>query len=152
VNDWDTVYTLSGSNVGTFACNPAGILYLSVAGVDDQGVESLFSGEKLVANTTSTEEPEDDAERNIRLFQNRPNPFDEATWISFWVNEVPHYGKAEILVSDLQGRVVERVPVLLQQGMNEVLYTHGYGVRGAFAYTLLVDEKVVDTRKMVFAN
>ena len=152
VNDWDTVFTLSGATSGTFPCNPTGALYLSVAGVDDQGVESLFTGEKLVSNTTSTEEAGGESAKNIQLFQNRPNPFDEATWISFWINEVPQYRQAVIQVSDLQGKVIERMPVGLHQGMNEVLYTHGYGVRGAFSYTLLVDERVVDTRQMVFAN
>ncbi len=152
VNDWDTVFTLSGTTSGTFPCNPTGALYLSVAGVDDQGVESLFTGEKLVSNTTSTEEAGGESAKNIQLFQNRPNPFDEATWISFWVNEVPQYRQAVIQVSDLQGKVIERMPVGLHQGMNEVLYTHGYGVRGAFSYTLLVDERVVDARQMVFAN
>lgn len=152
VNDWDTVYTLTGSTIGTFPCAPTGALYLSVCGVDDQGIESLFTGEKLVSNTTSTDDPGGEAIKNIQLFQNRPNPFDEATWISFWVNEVPQYREAVIQISDLQGKVIERLPVRLQQGINEVLYTHGYGVRGAFVYTLLVDERVVDVRQMVFAN
>jgi hypothetical protein len=36
--------------------------------------------------------------------------------------------------------------------MNEVLYTHGYGVHGTFAYTLMVGGKTVETRQMIFAN
>ena len=92
------------------------------------------------------------AEPAIRLFQNRPNPFDEATWISFWVNELPASQEALIRIVDLHGKVVQDIPVALKQGLNETLYTHGYGVRGTFAYSLLIDGKMVDTRQMIFAN
>jgi hypothetical protein len=151
-NDWDTVFTLTGDTTGVFPCNPTGALYLSVAGVDAQGMESLFSGEKLVAPGVGTNDPDGEGERNIRLFQNRPNPFDEATWITFWVNEVPTYHKAFIQIADLQGKIIEQIPVALKQGLNETLYTHGYGVRGTFAYALVVDGQVVDARQMIFAN
>ncbi|MBV6442359.1 MAG: hypothetical protein EPGJADBJ_04070 [Saprospiraceae bacterium] len=150
--DWDTVYTLTGATTGVFPCNPTGALFLSVAGVDAQGAESLFSGEKLVSTVVSANEPDAEAERNIRLFQNRPNPFDEATWISFWINEVPTYREAFIQIVDLQGKLIAQLPVELKQGLNETLYTHGYGVRGTFAYALVIDGQVVDTRQMVFAN
>jgi hypothetical protein len=151
-NDWDTVFTLAGDTMGIFPCNPTGALYLSVAGVDAQGMESLFSGEKLVAPGVGTNDPDGEGERNIRLFQNRPNPFDEATWITFWVNEVPTYHKAFIQIADLQGKIIEQIPVALKQGLNETLYTHGYGVRSTFAYALVIDGQVVDARKMIFAN
>jgi hypothetical protein len=152
-NDWDTVYTLTGATSGTFACNATGGLFVSVASVDAQGVESLFSVEKIMT-TTGTQDPAGTADesRNIRLFQNKPNPFDEATWISFWVNEVPGYHHASILITDMNGRQVEEIPVLLRQGMNEVQYTHGYGGKGTFSYALMIDNNPVDARKMVFAN
>ncbi len=149
--DWDTVYTLSGATSGSFPAPPTGALYVCVAAVDTEGSESLFSGEKLIL-VTGVAEPGDAANPAIQLFQNRPNPFDEATWISFWVNEVPQYRLAEILISDMQGKRVESLPVVLKPGLNEVLYTHGYGVRGAFVYALLIDGKTVDARQMVFAN
>jgi len=152
-NDWDTVYTLRPDPAAsdTMYCKPTGTLYVSVATMDDFGVESLFSAEKLIA-ASSADEPGAAAEPNIRLFQNRPNPFDEATWISFWVNDPPVHREAHIHITDLQGKTVERIPVALRQGMNEVLYTHGYGVRGTFAYALMVDGLAVDARQMVFAN
>lgn len=151
-NDWDTVYTLTGSTAGVFPCNPTGALYVSVARVDSTNIESLFSIEKIILISATEETNEEAAEKPIRLFQNRPNPFDESTWISFWVNEVPSYRKATIQVIDMGGKVIQELPVVLKQGMNEVMYTHGYGVRGAFQYALLIDGKAVDARKMVFAN
>ncbi|MEZ4942349.1 MAG: M28 family peptidase [Saprospiraceae bacterium] len=148
--DWDTVYTLAGGTFGTFPAPPTGLLYVSVAAVDPEGGESLFSGEKLVL-ITGTETQTEGAGKNIELFQNRPNPFDEATWISFYVKEVPKYRQAQILISDMQGKAVERIPVVLQAGMNEVYYVHGYGTRGTFTYALQVDGQTVDARQMVFA-
>lgn len=151
-NDWDTVFTLNGSTTGLFPCNPTGALIVSVAGVDAQGIESLFSGEKLATNVSATHDGGNNTEPNIRLFQNRPNPFDEATWISFWVNEVPRYRKAWVQITDMRGKTVAQLPVEMRQGLNEILYTHGYGVRGAFAYTLYVDGQALDSREMIFAN
>ena len=150
-NDWDTVFTLAG-NTGVFPCNPTGAVIVSVAGMDAQGIESLFGNEKLATNVSATGTPLDESSAPIRLFQNRPNPFDEATWISFWVNEVPKYQKAWVQISDLQGKEIARLPVVLQQGMNETLYTHGYGVYGYLTYTLIIDGQIVDSRQMVFAN
>ncbi len=151
-NDWDTVFTLNGTTTGVFPCNPTGLLFVSVASVDAQDAESLFSGEKLINASVATGEPEAEQQKNIQLLQNRPNPFDEATWLSFWVNEVPPHRQAEIQITDLQGKVVQRIPVTLKQGLNETLYTHGYGVRGTFAFSLFIDDRLVDTRTMVFAN
>ena len=151
-NDWDSVYTCFG-NSALVPCNPTGVVYVSIAGVDFWGAESLFSVEKIVQVSANEEPISEEVEPNIRLFQNRPNPFDEATWISFWVNEVPPASQsAFVQISDLQGRVIQNMPVTLQQGMNEILYTHGYGIRGTFTYALFVGGKAVDARQMIFAN
>lgn len=152
-NDWDTVYTIGPGLQTELTCNPTGPVYVSVAGVDAWGAESLFSAEKIV-QTSATETPEDQADaNNYQLFQNRPNPFDEATWISFWVKELPPSNtKASIQIFDLQGKLIQEIPVSLKQGLNEELYTHGYGVRGTFSYVLQIGGKAVDARQMVFAN
>ncbi len=150
-NDWDTVYTVS-SNSATVPCPATGLLNVSIAGVNEQGIESLFSVERSVMISAS-DEPTYEAEAPIRLFQNKPNPFDEATWISFWFNEIPrNHPKAVIQIIDLQGKMIQEIPVKIQQGMNEVLYTHGYGVKGTFTYILSIDGKIIDSKQMIFAN
>jgi hypothetical protein len=151
-NDWDTLFTVFG-NSATVPCKPTGVLYVSIAGVDNWGAESLFSIERIV-QTSATEEQGNSAEEpNFRLFQNRPNPFDEATWISFWVNNLPPASEsAFIQIVDLQGKIIQNIPVGLKQGMNEILYTHGYGQQGTFAYALVIGGKTVDVRQMIFAN
>ena len=150
--DWDTVYTLVGATTGTFPCNATGGLFLSVGAVNAEGVESLFSGEKIIGAASATQEPGGQTGQNIRLLPNKPNPFDEATWLSFWVNEVPVYHQANLQITDMQGKPVATLPVRLQAGLNEMLYTHGYGVRGTFTYALVIDGHSVEARQMVFAN
>jgi hypothetical protein len=151
ISDWDTVYTMTGTALTNFPAPATGPLYVSVAGVDDQGIESLFSIEKPATSFTGTVDPATE-ERNITLFQNRPNPFDEATWISFWVNDIPRHQSAALHITDVQGRPIQTISVELQKGLNEVLYIHGYGVRGAFTYTLMVDGLPMDSKQMIFAN
>lgn len=152
-NDWDSLFTLTGSLTGMFPCPATGPLFVSVAAVDADGVESLFTNEKLATNVTGAFEPITEiTEKNITLFQNHPNPFDEATWITFFVREKPRYRQAKVVISDLTGKIIEKIPVSIAEGMNEVLYTHGYGATGAFTYALWLDETIVDARQMVFAN
>ncbi|MGI9161143.1 MAG: M28 family peptidase, partial [Saprospiraceae bacterium] len=151
ISDWDTVYTMTGTALNTFPAPGSGPLYVSVAGVDAQGVESLFSAEKPATGFTGTIDP-DTENKNITLFQNRPNPFDEATWISFWVNKSQKHQTASLRITDVYGRMIQDIKVEIREGLNEVLYTHGYGVRGAFTYTLLIDGQAIDSKQMVFAN
>ena len=152
ISDWDTVYTMTGTALSTFPAPSTGPLYVSVAGVDAQGIESLFSGEKPATGFTGTIDPATE-NKNITLFQNRPNPFDEATWISFWVNEIQKHQTAALHITDAYGRLIQEIKINeIREGLNEVLYTHGYGVRGAFTYTLLIDKQPVDSRQMIFAN
>lgn len=150
-NDWDTVYTLTNSNLGSFPCNATGALYVSIATVDNSGVESLFSIEKIAITSGSAELGVGDEQPNFKLLPNRPNPFDEATWISFWVEEKRQHKTAIVRVSDREGRILMDTPIDFQQGMNEVLYTHGYGATGLLTCTLLIDGKVADAITMVFA-
>ena len=149
-NDWDTVYTFSGSLKHTFTVPDTGIVYsVSVASVDGNGVESLFSGEyKLKANSIN----ELKATNGVELMQNKPNPADEATTISVLVTKQMNYKSAFIVITDLNGKEVSRMAIELQEGMNEVLYEHGYNVTGTYIYTLVVDNKPLYSKKMMFIN
>lgn len=151
-NDWDTVFTVSGALEGLFPCNAVGSVFVSMAAVDADGVESLFTGEKI-AIVSGTNEPQTTySENHLKLLPNRPNPFDEATWISYWADEKPQYQRAIVRVTDREGRIRMEQPVDINAGMNEVLYVHGYGASGLLTCTLLMDGKALDSRQMVFAN
>lgn len=148
-NDFDSVYTLTNTLVDTLTVNPANIYYISFASVDSNGVESLFSKEYLLGQVGTKENVLD---KPLELLQNKPNPADEATTISVYVNQGFKYKEAYILITDIQGKEVKRMDVQLQSGMNEVLYEHGYNVSGTFIYTLVVDGKNYQSKRMVFTN
>lgn len=149
-NDWDSVYTFTGSLIDTIDVPPAAWYRVSVMSVDTNGIESIPSRE---IQTTPVGIDEIQAPSlGITLMQNRPNPFDEATYILFQVEQMPSYKTALVSITDLQGRVVEEIPVTLHTGLNEVLYTHGYGAVGTFMYSLVIDGMVIETKSMVFAN
>lgn len=149
-NDFDSLFTTTQTNF-SFA-KPSGLLYVSVASVDTNGIESLFSGEVIPSLVNATEEQIAEEIPAIELLQNRPNPFDEATIISFLVNREIKYKNAFIAVSDLQGKILWQQELKLNMGMNEVLYEHGYNVRGVYAYSLIIDGKRMGVKEMVFAN
>jgi hypothetical protein len=151
-NDWDSVYTISGY-YDTIFPSVSNVYYVSIASVDENGLESLFSKEVVIQNSQiSVPELEDTVSSPIELLQNRPNPFDEATIIGVIVNKEFSYKKAEIVVYDLNGKIVDNLPIDLSPGVNEAFYEHGYGKTGTYFYALIVDGKEIQRKSMIFAN
>ncbi|MCB0694284.1 MAG: M28 family peptidase [Lewinellaceae bacterium] len=144
--DFDVLFTTT-KLIDTFATG-FGVPVWSAASVDEYGVESLFTPDYL-ASTTAIEETHP---HGVELLQNRPNPFDEATWIQFLVHQIPDYSRASVVIRDASGTLLADLPVVLTTGINEVLYTHGYGVSGMLFYSLVLDGMPVGTKAMVFAN
>ena len=151
-NDFDSLYYFSGKTSPVFKTRERELsLFMSVAAIDSNGVESLFS-EEVLSFLSSTSEPEYPEKKPIRLMSNRPNPFDEATTLGFWVDRAIPYEQAFIMISDQNGRELARLETRVNQGLNEVLYTHGYGTSGILVQTLVIDGKIVDSGTMIFAN
>ena len=149
-NDFDTLYYISGTKAAAFALKNLNLnIFISVASIDENGVESLFSAESLVKLTGTKDIPE---QKNVELFQNKPNPFDESTIIGFWVQDPNLIQSARIIVTNIEGKQVKELPVVVKEGMNEVLFDHGYNMVGTYFYTLVVNGQKIETKKMVFAN
>lgn len=145
-HDFDSVYTMTG-NIWWLRVPPANMYYVSVASVDNNGIESLFSREYMINNTGIDDVVQ---AQGVQLLQNKPNPADESTIISVLVNEAKSFGEAYILITDISGREVKRLPLRLQPGMNEVQYDHGYNVSGTFLYSLFIDGKMLQSKRMSF--
>lgn len=149
-NDWDSVYTFTGTLDDTIDVPAAAWYYVSICSVDTNGIESVFSREY---NTTPVGIEEYlKLIPGVTLLQNRPNPFDESTYMIFQVDKMPAYKKASMRITDLTGKLIKEIPVELQQGMNEVLYEHGYGASGIMLYSLVIDGQIISTKEMIFAN
>ncbi len=160
-NDWDSVYTFSGpaslmdtikvSAPNTYIVSVASVdANGSVASVDANGIESLFSKEIMVNLVGINEQIKKN--NDIELLQNTPNPFDEATTISVLINNHIKYKQAYILIKDMLGKEVQKLPIELNEGVNEVMYSHGYHMTGSFIYTLIIDGKNIQSKQMIFAN
>jgi hypothetical protein len=149
-NDWDSVYTLSGKLTDTLKNLLPAVYNVSVMSVDSNGIESLPSTEYTV-NLTAIHELAA-TEKNMELLQNKPNPFDEATYLSVFVTNRIVYEKAWIAISDNKGRLVKQLPIKLEEGMNEVLFEQGSVRSGIYLYSLIIDGKCVQSKRMVFAN
>ncbi|MDO6432396.1 M28 family peptidase [Flavitalea sp. BT771] len=168
-NDWDSVYTVPGtsaiatSDTITVPYGSATNFFVSVAGVDANDLESFFGAEtslttgtviaataKGMASTTSATLTAPSPYEGIQLLQNSPNPFDEATMITVISSTDTYNGRAWINISALDGRVVQRIRLPLKKGVNEVMYSHGYGVKGTYICSLLIDGLPVQSRKMIF--
>ena len=145
--DWDSVYTLSGTMDTVWGLDPAVSYVFQVASMDTNGVESLFSNENFTAPLNRDGVA---VKQGIQLLQNHPNPFDEVTAIGVRVDGNVQYETAYIKVADLNGREIQRIEIRLDQDLNEVLFEHGFQAQGTYLYSLVVDVVVIDTKRMVF--
>lgn len=144
-NDWDSVYTLNAPIDTIWGIS--GQHRVSMASLDSNGIESLFSYETNINVPTSTGEltPEQDLE----LMGNKPNPFDEQTTIIVKRNGHINFTEAYILITDMGGKEVERIPLTLEADINEVNFLHGFHATGTYIYSLIVDGEILGRKKMV---
>jgi hypothetical protein len=80
----------------------------------------------------------------VVLEQNVPNPFAEQTSISYFIPAGT--GKAQVVFSDILGSVIKTVDVEPGYG---VMTVFGQSLsKGQYTYSLLIDGKLIETRKM----
>jgi len=149
-NDWDSVYTMTGTLVDTITNLPSGTYDVSVMSDDTNNIESLPSTE-YTAKVTGIGELTAPA-KTVELLQNKPNPFDLATCISVNVTKNIEYHTAYISIKDMKGVEIQRLPIKLKTGIDEVLFDHGYHPTGTYIYTLVIDGQSIESKRMMFAN
>lgn len=163
-NDWDSVYMITEA-VDTITV-PYGNntnFFISAASVGDNQVESLFGTEYSlntgVADAVNAQKTitassraltREQVNQGVQLLQNMPNPSDLATMITVVSSTDEYNGRAWINITAIDGRVIQRIKLPLKKGVNEVMYNHGYGVKGTYICTLLIDGLPVQSRKMIF--
>ncbi|MDX2304198.1 MAG: T9SS type A sorting domain-containing protein [Microscillaceae bacterium] len=84
-----------------------------------------------------------------QLHQNQPNPFGQSTVISYYLPEKNI--QAMILITDLQGKEISRLPIN-QKGEGGVTVQAGSLHKGLYLYTLVVDGKIVDSKRMLITD
>jgi len=150
-SEFDTLLLIEGTNEFEYPITgDEQIIFASAVSVDENDLESCFSNEDRTF-VTATEDVIIQENKPIVLLQNRPNPFDEATIISWTVERPISYQEARLIIRTTSGKELLNESVELHKGMNEYVFTYGYLYEGICTYSLAVDGEIVDTKTMVFA-
>ena len=81
--------------------------------------------------------------------QNEPNPFDNSTTISYFL---PDSGQSAILrITAIDGSVLETIPIE-QKGNGRVRINSTRYMEGVYFYSLVIDDLVVETKRMVLTR
>lgn len=81
------------------------------------------------------------------LYQNMPNPFSEKTTISYELPE--RVSSAKILIHSLDGQLIKTYPLSSNAGLGYISVDAGMLSPGIYTYSLSVNNRMVDTKRMV---
>ena len=84
-----------------------------------------------------------------RLYQNVPNPFSVNTDIRYFLTE--EVVKAYLYIYDMQGKQMKSLPIT-QRGEGAVQIQGSELNAGMYIYTLIADNKVVSTKRMILTD
>jgi hypothetical protein len=104
--------------------------------------------EKSLEIPNSTEKPQQLNEQAI-LYQNAPNPFSSNTEITCYIPE--HSKQAFLYIYNLQG-VELKAYSLTKAGFQSVIVNGSELTAGMYLYTLVVDNEIVDTKRMILTK
>ena len=79
------------------------------------------------------------------LYQNAPNPFNDGTTIKYFV---PDNADAQIVFYDMFGNQL-RIFKIVEKGMGQLNVSATNLAAGIYSYSLIINGKVIDTKKMV---
>ncbi|MDD5569857.1 MAG: M28 family peptidase [Bacteroidales bacterium] len=120
--------------------------FFSVMNVENT-VESIFANEQSLTTVGIYEKGSYNNE--IELKQNYPNPNNGETVITVIINRSLNFDNAFIIVKDLPGREIKRIPVELKNGNNNVIFKPAHEMKGIYTYSLEINGKIIQTKKMV---
>jgi hypothetical protein len=87
---------------------------------------------------------------SAELGQNIPNPFSESTVIRYYLPE--EITNAIIRITDMEGSPVQDLQLGAQRGANQVEFQTQGLAAGTYLYSLFVDGKLIDTKKMMISK
>lgn len=89
--------------------------------------------------------PKESQEIDI-LYQSIPNPTDDIAMINYYLAK--NYQDAFIQISDLNGRIIEKITLNPKHGNGSIKVSLGKYAAQNYMYYLIVEEKIVDSKKM----
>lgn len=110
-------------------------------------IDELKATSHAVGATTGNSQNINLSDKNvIVLDQNVPNPFTESTVISY--NIPVDFNKAQLQFTTIDGRMIKTVDITTK-GQNTVTVFASDLSSGAYMYSLIVDGKTVETKRMI---
>jgi hypothetical protein len=82
------------------------------------------------------------------LEQNKPNPFKRSTSIQY---SIPYdFQKAQLLLSDFNGKIIKKIELNAASGVVDI--DGSFLSNGGYTYSLIIDDKIAETKKMIIAK
>ena len=103
----------------------------------------------LLAQLDSKNEKVADVNSQAILFQNTPNPFDSESQIKMDLPD--NVGMVSVMIYNLEGKQMKNIHVA-NRGDVTVKISGNELAAGMYLYSLIVDGKVVDTKRMVLTR
>ncbi len=141
------------SQDGTLGVNYVELVPILIRSI--QELKQELDDVKAGGNARQTRSISDDGQEDYSaaisknvLYQNTPNPFKEQTTIRFRLADDAR--DASICIFDLSGKMLRKLPV--SQGMSSVTIG-GYELgEGLFLYSLVVNGREIDTKRMIITK
>ena len=115
-----------------FKAKKDGVLSQNTSITTNVTVSEAYNNEGIILTPTLKFNNEKTAK--FELYQNRPNPFNGATVISF---NLPQSGNATLTISDVSGKIIKRFDNDFAKGYNEIkLNKTDLGTSGVLYYQL----------------
>ena len=111
--------------------------------------EDVETGSENSTKTTSINENNVSDVEKAKLFQNVPNPFSANTEIRFEIPE--NSNTAKLLIHDMQGAEIKSYTITAKGAGNIIVQAHELPA-GMYMYTLLVNNTIIDTKKMILTK
>lgn len=124
------------------------VLIRSIQELKQQLDEINKNGESRMTRSTSFADSEPQPSAKNILYQNSPNPFKEQTTIRF--NLAEKATDASIYIFDMTGKVLKKLSI--SAGATSVSVNGWELGEGMFLYTLIVNGREVDTKRMIITK
>lgn len=160
---FDALYRTDQTSFPVPGLEASSVYYVSVAGVDVEGITGIFGPEQVRANDVATAAaPIDDLPYGLAcmpigigegmetdrttMLTCGPNPFSDRLMITVTGAEAP--GNAVLLLRDVSGRVMDRMPVVLQPGGSTVQWERERS-SGLYVVELVIDGRSADQLRVI---